>query len=193
MSSRDRADYIENGLLRMRGLRNETRWRTRLGIVAVSKHQLHRSPTDDLAWLQMPCPTTEPPFSTKVNATVRIGLKEVTALGRSQLCVKVTVKACPNHSGSNDSSRTRWAGFPQKVGACCWRVPPGPPQETHRRGMKPRALMEADTHPSQFLNTRQSLCGGIWSSESVQQCAFWLKGFRTCCITDIILILCSAN
>ena len=128
MSSRDRADYIENGLLRMRGLRNETRWRTRLGIVTVSKHQLHRSPTDDLAWLQMPCPTTEPPFSTKVNATVRIGLKEVTALGRSQLCVKVTVKACPNHSGSNDSSRTRWAGFPQKVEpelielACSWLI-----------------------------------------------------------------------
>lgn len=94
--------------------------------MAVSKHQLHRSPTDDLAWLQMPCPTTEPPFSTKVNATVRIGLKEVTALGRSQLCVKVTVKACPNHSGSNDSSRTRWAGFPQKVGGLLLTSPTRP-------------------------------------------------------------------
>ena len=38
----------------------------------------------------------------------------------------------------------------------------------HSRGMKPRALMKQMRVLQQSLNTRQSLCGGIWSSESVQ-------------------------
>lgn len=192
MTSRHTADYTEKGILRMVGLRNENWWRTRTGIMAVSKRQLHRVSADEPGlvpgalcheWAtflyQSQCyhadltEGSHSPWKESVSRVLRWQWKPVptAALG---------VTTAPEPAGQ---------GLPRKWGPVADESRQARLRRHAGEGWSPEPW-EKHTHPAVL---KHSHSGGIWSSQSVQQCAFWLKGFRISCVTEIILILCSAN